>query len=49
MVGMGLVGFLDDFLKISKQHNTGLNPKGKLIGQAVVGISFAVMALGFPR
>lgn len=48
MVGMGLVGFLDDFLKISKQHNTGLNPKGKLIGQAVVGISFAVMALGFP-
>ncbi|MFC8304197.1 phospho-N-acetylmuramoyl-pentapeptide-transferase [Specibacter sp. NPDC057265] len=48
MVGMGLVGFLDDFLKISKQHNTGLNPKGKLIGQAVVGITFAVMALGFP-
>lgn len=49
MVGMGLVGFLDDFLKISKQHNTGLNPQGKLIGQAAVGISFAVMALGFPN
>ena len=49
MVGMGLVGFLDDFLKITKQHNTGLDPKGKLIGQAVVGISFAVMALGFPN
>ena len=48
MVGMGLVGFLDDFLKITKQHNTGLNAKSKLAGQAVVGIAFAVMALGFP-
>ena len=47
-VGMGLVGFLDDYIKISKQRSLGLNPAAKLIGQGVVGVAFAVMALGFP-
>jgi phospho-N-acetylmuramoyl-pentapeptide-transferase len=49
MVGMGLVGFLDDYIKISKQRSLGLNAKAKLTGQAVVGIAFAVMALNFPN
>ncbi|WP_125615622.1 phospho-N-acetylmuramoyl-pentapeptide-transferase [Specibacter cremeus] len=48
MVGMGLVGFLDDFIKISKQRSLGLDAKAKLVGQAVIGIAFAVLALGFP-
>ncbi|MCU1575067.1 MAG: phospho-N-acetylmuramoyl-pentapeptide-transferase [Micrococcaceae bacterium] len=48
MVGMGLVGFLDDFIKISKQRSLGLNAKAKLILQATVGILFAVLALAFP-
>ena len=48
MVGMGLVGFLDDFIKISRQRSLGLNAKAKLILQAAVGIIFAVMALYFP-
>lgn len=48
MVGQGLVGFLDDFLKISNQRSLGLNAKGKLAGQAIVGVAFALMALGFP-
>ncbi|PYI67076.1 phospho-N-acetylmuramoyl-pentapeptide-transferase [Arthrobacter livingstonensis] len=48
MVGQGLVGFLDDFLKISNQRSLGLDAKGKLAGQAVIGIAFAIMALGFP-
>ena len=47
-VGMGLVGFLDDFKKISKQQSLGLTAKGKLILQGVVGISFALLALAFP-
>jgi phospho-N-acetylmuramoyl-pentapeptide-transferase len=37
MVGMGLVGFLDDFIKISRQRSLGLNAKAKLILQAAVG------------
>ncbi|HET8879719.1 MAG TPA: phospho-N-acetylmuramoyl-pentapeptide-transferase, partial [Arthrobacter sp.] len=48
MVGMGLVGFLDDFIKISAQRSLGLNAKAKLILQAAVGIIFAVLALTFP-
>ncbi len=49
MVGMGLVGFLDDFIKISKQRSLGLDAKAKLILQAAVGIIFAVLALNFPN
>lgn len=48
MVGMGLVGFLDDFIKISKQRSLGLNATAKIILQSVVGILFAVLALNFP-
>lgn len=48
MVGMGIVGFLDDFTKISKQRSLGLSARGKLIGQGLVGIIFAVLALQFP-
>ncbi|BCT75936.1 phospho-N-acetylmuramoyl-pentapeptide-transferase [Sinomonas cyclohexanicum] len=48
MVGMGIVGFLDDFTKITKQRSLGLSPRGKLIGQGLVGIIFAVLALQFP-
>ncbi|WP_434619206.1 phospho-N-acetylmuramoyl-pentapeptide-transferase [Arthrobacter sp. A5] len=49
MVGMGLVGFLDDFIKISKQRSLGLDAKAKLILQAAVGVTFAVLALNFPN
>ncbi|NNG18575.1 phospho-N-acetylmuramoyl-pentapeptide-transferase [Naumannella sp. ID2617S] len=48
-VGTGLVGFLDDWTKISKQRSLGLNAKAKLIGQAVVAGSFALLAFQFPN
>lgn len=47
MIGMGFIGFIDDYIKISHQRSLGLNPMGKLIGQALVGILFAVLALQF--
>ena len=47
--GLGVVGFLDDFIKIKKQRSLGLRPVPKLLGQAFVGISFAVLALQFPN
>ncbi len=47
MAGMGFVGFLDDFIKISNQRSLGLSPKGKIIGQGIVGIVFSVLALQF--
>ncbi|WP_029252640.1 phospho-N-acetylmuramoyl-pentapeptide-transferase [Paraoerskovia marina] len=49
MTGLGVVGFLDDFTKIRKQRSLGLSAKGKIIGQGVVGITFAVLALQFPN
>ncbi len=32
----GVIGFLDDFLKIRRRHNRGLSVKGKLVMQIVV-------------
>ena len=49
MAGLGLVGFLDDFIKISRQRSLGLSPWAKIVGQGVVGILFAVAALKFPN
>ncbi len=48
MVGLGVVGFLDDYLKISQQDSTGLRPRYKLLGQFVIASAFAVLALLFP-
>jgi phospho-N-acetylmuramoyl-pentapeptide-transferase len=45
--GMGVVGFLDDFIKVRKQRSLGLSATAKLIGQLAIGISFAVLALQF--
>jgi phospho-N-acetylmuramoyl-pentapeptide-transferase len=48
MTGLGVVGFLDDFIKISRQRSLGLSARWKIIGQGFVGIVFAVLALQFP-
>ena len=47
MVGLGAVGFLDDFIKIRKQRSLGLTAAAKFLGQLVVSIAFAVGALQF--
>ncbi|EGG44137.1 phospho-N-acetylmuramoyl-pentapeptide-transferase [Streptomyces griseoaurantiacus] len=49
MAGMGLVGFLDDYIKIVKRRSLGLRAKAKMAGQLIVGIAFAVLALQFPN
>ncbi|NUR96476.1 MAG: phospho-N-acetylmuramoyl-pentapeptide-transferase [Kribbellaceae bacterium] len=46
--GMGVVGFLDDFIKIFRQRSLGLRSKAKLAGQTMVAVIFAVLALQFP-
>lgn len=45
MIGLGLVGFIDDYLKIYKQNSRGIRARTKLIGQAVVAFAFAYAAL----
>ncbi|MFT3877274.1 MAG: phospho-N-acetylmuramoyl-pentapeptide-transferase [Propioniciclava sp.] len=46
--GLGIVGFLDDWIKISRARSLGLNSRAKLIGQAAVAIGFAYACLQFP-
>lgn len=41
--GFGLIGFLDDYLKINKKNSVGLHAKFKLIGQFF--ISFLIVVL----
>jgi phospho-N-acetylmuramoyl-pentapeptide-transferase len=48
MAGLGLVGFLDDSIKIRRQRSLGLRPAWKFAGQGAVGVAFAVMAVCFP-
>ena len=45
MVGLGAVGFVDDFIKISKQRSLGLRSKAKIIGQTVIALAFGVLVL----
>jgi phospho-N-acetylmuramoyl-pentapeptide-transferase len=47
MVGLGGVGFLDDFIKIRKQRSLGLRARAKFLGQLIVAVVFAVLALQF--
>ena len=45
MVGLGFVGFIDDFLKTRNQRSLGLGGWAKIAGQVVVASIFAVLAL----
>ena len=48
MSGLGFVGFIDDWLKVSKQRSTGLGARSKILGQSIVAIAFAILGLRFP-
>jgi phospho-N-acetylmuramoyl-pentapeptide-transferase len=48
MTGLGLVGFIDDFIKLFLRRSLGLRSGPKLAGQALVGAVFAILALHFP-
>lgn len=42
--GMGLVGFLDDYIKIRYRRSLGLTKTAKFTGQALVAVTFAIGA-----
>ncbi len=47
VLGLGTVGFLDDWLKIVKQRSLGLTARQKIIGQALVAGGFGYAGLHF--
>ncbi|MBW3657258.1 MAG: phospho-N-acetylmuramoyl-pentapeptide-transferase [Actinobacteria bacterium] len=51
-VGMAVVGFADDFIKLRAQRNLGLNKTAKFGGQAIIALLFAFLGptyAGIPR
>jgi phospho-N-acetylmuramoyl-pentapeptide-transferase len=46
--GLGLVGFVDDYIIISKQRSLGLRSRTKFGGQTLVALIFALLALRMP-
>ncbi|MGZ0711051.1 phospho-N-acetylmuramoyl-pentapeptide-transferase (plasmid) [Coraliomargarita sp. W4R53] len=49
MVGFGAVGFIDDYLKVRQQRSLGLSGWRKIVGQVIVAVPFAVVALNYPN
>jgi len=49
MVSLGVLGFVDDYLKVHKQRSLGLSKTAKIVGQAVVAAIFAVLVLHFTK
>jgi phospho-N-acetylmuramoyl-pentapeptide-transferase len=47
VIGLGLVGFIDDWLKVSRQKSLGLTSKQKLAGQILIASVFAYMGTKF--
>jgi len=44
-IGLGLVGFVDDFIKVRRQRSLGLSKAAKVAGQAVVAVAFGIVAV----
>lgn len=45
MVGLGIVGFIDDYMKVHRQNSLGLSGPLKIIYTVIVSIVFALLAL----
>ncbi|MBQ6414774.1 MAG: phospho-N-acetylmuramoyl-pentapeptide-transferase [Butyrivibrio sp.] len=40
--GFGLIGFIDDYIKVVKKHNLGLRAWQKIVGQFIIVVVFAL-------
>lgn len=49
MTGLATVGFIDDFIKTHKQRSLGLSGWPKILGQVIVAVIFALLAINFPN
>lgn len=47
-LGFGLIGFVDDFIKVRKKRSLGLTPLQKIVPQLVLSIAFSVWAYTEP-
>ena len=47
VVGLGFVGFLDDWLKISREKSLGLKGRYKILGQVIIAATFGYFGIQF--
>jgi phospho-N-acetylmuramoyl-pentapeptide-transferase len=47
-LGLTVIGFIDDYLKVVKKNSSGLSGRWKLLGQAILTIAALVMLLTCP-
>ena len=45
IIGSGIVGFVDDWLKVSRARNLGLGKRTKILGLLIVAVGFAVLMI----
>lgn len=43
VIGFGIIGFMDDYIKVVKKRSLGLKPGQKLIGQFIIAIIFGLL------
>ena len=48
VIALGLVGFIDDYLKVSKQNSAGISGKQKIFGQVLFASIFGYLGTHFP-
>jgi phospho-N-acetylmuramoyl-pentapeptide-transferase len=48
LLWLGVVGFMDDYLKIVRKKTEGLRGRYKIVGQAVLGLALGVLILAVP-
>lgn len=47
VVGLGLIGFLDDWLKVSREKSLGLKGRYKILGQVIIAATFGYFGIQF--
>ena len=45
IIGSAIVGFIDDWLKVSRERNLGLGKRTKILGLLIVAVGFAVLMI----
>lgn len=48
-LGFGLIGFIDDFIKVKKKRSLGLTPMQKIVPQLVLSLALAIWAYNRPE
>jgi phospho-N-acetylmuramoyl-pentapeptide-transferase len=48
VIGLGLVGFVDDYMKVSRQNSAGISAKHKILGQVILAATFGYLGTHFP-